>query len=528
MARSRLLALLVLAVVTWGSLAYTGGYAGYLHSATYRNRCAGKLSASLGLPAEIGRVVARSWRAQEFRDVTVWLPQRRDRAAVCRRAIVHEAPHKGDPGAWWLELVGGDVEISTRTWLREDYRAVLASGLRPGFDPNGPRKVLFRGINLRVRRDDFAARLEEASGHVLFDDPRHGQALVTSQSFNGHVTTAPVALQGVFSPAGSGVQVDEITLVTPLLPVSTLGLAKAAGLPLEHGLFRGRVGYREQPEGKALELSGSLFDARLDELTAAWLPRPWHGVVPEVAVEQLRVVNGRPVALSFHGYLRDVHVSDVLAAWGLRDVGGRLDLSVHAADLSEQGVLRVTAAGTCTDVNLEPLSKAMGWGQVAGTVRAQIDDLGIRANELTALTARLDVEPPAAPGATGYVEGRLIAEVARQAGLRIPEFLLKRLPERIEYRALGVRLEVHDEVLNIFGTHGPEEKTILTVRFAGQDWALINEPGQAFDLRPWLDQARAQLQAALSRPLPDLAEPSLWEKLGPPPQWPPDSAPAGG
>lgn len=528
MARSRLIPLLVLAVITWGSLAYTGGYAGYLHSAIYRNHCARKLSASLGLPADIGQVVPRSWRSQEFRDVTVWLPQHRDRAAVCRRAIVHETPTKTDARAWWLELVGGDVEISTRTWLRDDYRAVLTSGLRPGFDPNGPRKVLFRGINLRVRRDDFAARLEDASGHVLFSDSRRGEALVTSQSFNGHAASSPVALQGIFSPAGSGVQMDEITLVTPLLPVSTLGLGKVAGLPLEHGLFRGRVGYHERAEGKALELSGSLFDARLDELTAAWLPKPWRGVIPEVAVEQLRVVDGRPVALSFHGYLRDVRAADVLAAWGLGDVGGRLDLSVHAADLSDQGVQRLTAAGTCTDVNLEPISKALGWGTATGTVRAQIDDLAVRDNELTALAARLDVEPPTTSGANGYVQGRLIAEVARVAGLRVPEFLLKRLPERIEYRALGLRLEVHDEVLNIFGTHGPNEKTILTVRFAGQDWPLVTEPGQAFDLRPWLDQARAQLQAALARPLPDWADPSLWEKLKPPAHWTPDSGPAGG
>ena len=52
------------------------------------------------------------------------------------------------------------------------------------------------------------------------------------------------------------------------------------------------------------------------------------------------------------------------------------------------------------------------------------------------------------------------------------------------------RLEVRDEILTIFGTHGPRENTILTVRLFGQEVPLIFESKQSFDLQPWMAELR--------------------------------------
>ena len=69
-------------------------------------------------------------------------------------------------------------------------------------------------------------------------------------------------------------------------------------------------------------------------------------------------------------------------------------------------------------------------------------------------------------------------------------------------RDSAVKLEVRDEVLYIFGTHGPRETTILTARLFDRDLPLVFEPRRSFDLRPWLDDLRARAAAQLEQALP--------------------------
>jgi hypothetical protein len=73
-------------------------------------------------------------------------------------------------------------------------------------------------------------------------------------------------------------------------------------------------------------------------------------------------------------------------------------------------------------------------------------------------------------------------------------------------------VEIRNETLRIFGTHGEGEKVILTVRLFGQDLELVKEPAQAFDLRPALDDARRRLAELLRQPLE-----ALERQAGPPP-----------
>ncbi|MCK4342588.1 MAG: hypothetical protein KAY37_12790 [Phycisphaerae bacterium] len=508
----RHVALIVLAGLTFGSLLVTAGFAWYWRSASYREYCAAALSESLGLPSEIGRVVPRSRHSREFQNVRIWLPERRDEAAFCESALLIYTPTEDDPEAYELELRGGKSEISTRTWLREDYRFVLESGLRPGFDPDGPRRVVFSGMDLQFERDRFRAALHDASGVISFANPRHGLARLSCKEFNGHVAVQPVTLLAEFSPQTSGIRLDRVELVVPELPIALVGLTELAGLDLRSGSFNGRLVYRERAESQELSVSGKLFQVQLAECTAPFFSRPWRGSAPELELEELTLVDGRLQRLRFRSLLTGVVLGDVLAPWDLSAVGGNLDrLNVNAADLSAAGIERFIVSGSCDEVSLEEVSQALGWGRMTGTARLDIHDLTITRNQLTSLDAEITVKP--AEGEPNYIERRLVSEVlSRTLGLPLPEFL----PERFEYTRLGVRFEVRDEVLYVFGTHGPRGKTILSVNIAGQELPVIPEPEEPFDLGGYLDELRARLRAHIEERLRTLTPEEAWRALSSP------------
>jgi hypothetical protein len=506
-----LIAFAVLATLSLGSLLATGGYAWYLRSARYRDSCAMRLSASLGLPAEIGRIVPRSRWAREFDRVRVWLPQRRGEAALCDSAILIRTPSPDDPEAYMLDLRGGHCEISTRTWLHGDYRAVLESGLRPGFNPAGPRQVVFSGLDLTFERNRFRAVLHGASGVVAFDQSQVGRATVTCDKLNGHTSTRPVVLAAEFSPQPRGIRLDRVELTVPKLPIAIVGLSDLAGLDLHSGAFSGRLVYRESDGSREMTISGQAFQISLAECTQSLLAQPWHGLAPEVELEELTLVNERPQRLRFRSTFTDAVLGDVLAPWGLGDVGGSLILRVQAADLSQSGIEHFVASGRCDGLSLERVSQSLGWGRMSGRAHVVIDDLTINQNHLAALDARIVVEP--SEGQANWIERGLLSEVLRRTiGLSLPSFL----PERFEYTQLGVRLEVRDEVLYVFGTHGPRERAILSVNVGGQDIPALFEPANPIDLRSRMDETRTRLATYISERLRALEPMGAWQFLSAP------------
>ncbi len=531
MLRPKALALAALAILTFGSLLTLLGFAGYWRSPWYRARCATKLTAKLGLPSEIGAVVPRSRHSREFRDVRIWLPQHRDEAAFCESATVIRTPTPSDPEAYELVLRGGRSEISTRTWLREDYRFVLESGLRPGFDPNGPRRVTFRDMDLTFQRDQFHAALHDATGTVSFDDASAGQVSIACHDFNGHISPQPVLLEGRFSPQTRGIRLDRVDIVVPELPVALVGLSSLAGLDLHSGAFSGRVSYREIPrtapatwatstaftpdtvpsdtrDQRILSVSGRLTRLFLDECTAAFVRQPWRGNVPELELEELQLVDNHLHNIRFRGLFTGVILGDLLAAWGLDVTGGDLLLRVHTAELSPAGIDRFVASGRCENLSLEQFTAGLGFGRLAGTARLDIDDFTIVANRLVSCDATLQVMPGGPD--TNYIERALLSTVlSRTLGMELPNFL----PERFVYTQLGVRLEVRDEVLHVFGTHGPHGKTMLTVNLADNEVPVLNEPEQPFNLAPLFDAWRPRLLAELRERLPQLTPADAWRAI---------------
>lgn len=435
---------------------------------------------------------------REFRDVAVWLPQRRGLALSCESATVVCAPTADDPDSYEIRLLGGTCEISTRTWLRRDYREVIESGLKPGFAPGGPRVVTFEQMGISLARDQFRAELRDAAGIVEFLSPQAGRASLMCDEFNGFRTERPVLLTLRFSPRETGIRMDQVELVTPSIPLAVARLAELAGVNVVSGEFTGRLSYREYDSSSSLTASGTCLALDLAECTAGLTPIPWRGRCPEIELQELRVDDDRPTRLRFRGILSDVSLGDILATWGLEGVSGTLALEVGVTDLSRSGIERFAASGVGKGISLESLTEAIGLGKMTGTLDITIADLTIEDNHLKSLDAELRVADVV--DVPNWVEGRLLQEaISRILKMELPPIL----PERVEFTRFGVRLEVRDEILYVFGTHGEREETILTVRMFERDMPLINEPRRSFDLRPWLDRLRAEARERLQRRLTD-------------------------
>lgn len=484
-----------LALVLLGSTAYTAGTSLYLRGPLYRNECAQKLADHLGLPADIGAVLPRSRTTRSFRDVEVWLPERRDRALHCDLATLILRPTQADPDGYDIEIEGGAAEISTRTWLRSDYRSVIESGLRPGFAPDGPRVVRFSEMHLKFERDKFRATLDEAGGSVSFEDSTHGVVRVRCNSFNGFRPSEPAVLDATFSPHESGFRVDSLTLTVPAIPLHAVGLASLAGIDARSGTFTGSLGYAESDAGRAVRISGRCAALDLSEMTGGAIPIAIDGRCPEIELQELTVLNRIPQRLRFRGVLKDVTLGELLGLIGGGGIGGRADLDVGAADLSAEGVNHFVASGECRDVSLKGISGAVGMGVMTGRLHIRINDLTIEQNRIRSLDATLKVLPPQ-EGESDYIEGRLLREVVgRLLNITLPPLL----PERIEYSQLGLRVEVKDEILAVFGSHGDRNQTILTVKLMGTELPLVTQPASSFDLHVPLDEFRAAATKTLTQ-----------------------------
>lgn len=468
------------------------GSALYLRSDAYRRICVEKLQSAVSLPVEIGRVAPRSRSAREFRDIVIYLPESRGRALTCQRAILRRTPSAGEPDGYEIDLFGGAAEISTRTWLRSDYRGVLESGLRPGFTPGGPRRVNFADMRVHLKRDSFDAVLSGAGGRIVFQDHVRGSATMIARALNGYPCPEPVRLTAEFASGGEQVRVERLELIAPELPIAITRIGALLGTGVEQGVFSGRLLYGETASGHWLVVSGRLGGLELAELTTGLGPQAWRGRVPQAELLELRAENRIPQRLRFRGRVEEAHLGDVLELAGIADVAGTLRLDIGEADLSASGIDRLVASGEVEGVGLEGLSRGLMRGEMTGALRIHIRDLTIINNRIESLEAEIRVAD--AGDEPNWIEGRLLRELARELfKVELPPLL----PQRIPYTRLGLRLSVRDEQLLVFGSHGEGDRTILTIRLFGNDIPAVFEPSHAIDLRPALDALRHNLTARL-------------------------------
>jgi hypothetical protein len=281
-------------------------------------------------------------------------------------------------------------------------------------------------------------------------------------------------------------------LAVPELPLDVLGLEGLAGVTLRHGRFAGELKHREHDGHSTTVFSGRCADVVLADLSEGPLRRTWAGRCPELALDELRIEDGRPARLRFRGQLTGVALDDLAALVDLPHSGGQVDLWVKQADLSPDGIASLVASGHCRDFSLAQFTQELGRGRMTGRLNADLTDLTVRDNRLAVLKAEVRVTPA---GGESWIELELLRQVAAGAlGLSLPT----QLPGRVEYSALGVRLDAADERLSVLGTHGEGGRDVLTLKLWGLQYGL-SQPAQAIDLRPWLDAWRRQGAAALAR-----------------------------
>lgn len=479
----------VLALILFGSLSGTLGYTLYMRSDAYLRTSERKLAAYLDLPVRLGSVTPRSLRTRQYDHIVVYLPDGQTLALECQRAVVRLTPTRESPDAYELELAGGTCELSARTWLRREYRRALESGLRPSFDAGGPSRIEFADMDVSLVRDALRLSLRDAGGVIAFETGETAHAAALCRNLNGHVVRDDVRLFARFSPRGAGsVRVDQAELIVPRLPLASL---RAADGVQPSGEFEGRIAYSELDEQRVTRIAGSCYGVNLADWTAGVTPVAWSGRCNALEVVECRFRDQTLERLVLRGHLADARLADPLAPLGLADLGGDLTLDLGWLEFSHSGgIERLIAAGRCTDLSLEAFTRQLGWGEMTGMLRVVISDLEIRDNHINRLVADIRIDDQL-PG-PHRVSGRLIRElVSRIIKINLPPVL----PESVEFSRLGFRLDVQDEILHVFGSHGPREKTILTARLFGRDVPLITEPEQSFDLAPWLDQVRNQLLA---------------------------------
>lgn len=494
MNRAKMTLIVVVGALMLGSLAATGGWAWYLRSPAYRAHCEAVLTEAIGLPGEIGAVVPRSRRSREFDRVVVWLPERRGRALTCERSLVIATPTPDSPDAYKITLRGGTCEISSRTWLHSDYRGVFASGLKPGFSPDGPREVDFGDMDVVFDRDGFRVAFRHAGGVVDFSDPQHARASIVCRQLNDYTTPYPVHLTADIFPTTTGIRVDPLSFDVPEVPLDALRLGGLVGTDVCSGRFSGRLTYSEHDDRTMLTVAGRCTGLDLAELTTGLLPVAWRGRCPRLALEELRLEDGRPVRLRFSGRLDAIHLGDVLANFGLPLVNGTVTLDIGAAEIDADHIARLVASGEARDVSLEQATGVLGDGRMTGNLQVRIRDLTVVDDRLASFDAVLKVDE--ATERPNWIEGALLEELVwRILKVDLPPIL----PQRIEYTRLGLRLEVRDEQLFVYGEYGDRGETILTAKLFGNDVPLVHEPKRSFDLTPMLDRVRERLRRKLHK-----------------------------
>ncbi|HNQ24684.1 MAG TPA: hypothetical protein PKK06_16505 [Phycisphaerae bacterium] len=473
----RWLALACLCLVV-APTAGTVSYALYLRSSAYRMSVARAVGDYLGLQVEIGAVSPRSLHSREFRSLTISLGAAGPEIFACRSAIWDEAPRTGVPGAS-LRLRDGWLLAGAQDWTSDHYDRLLAAGLGHEFAELPLREVRLEDFDVRFRHSLLEFRAEDAAGLILFDDAGLAHATLSCSRLNGVSVARPVHITAVFNP-GVPLTFHEVRLTVPPLPLTALGTTELLGHAVTSGTFEGALAYCEGNDSRTVTLTGALCDARLDELTAQLPGGPYHGLV-ELDLDSAVFEETTLRSLEARGRLADLRLGELLPLLAATPDASRLQLDLQRIRWRDGRVVDLSATGRCDDLPLEGLSALLGAGRVTGTLSVGIHALRVTDGGLHYADIEITARPPS--DQPGTIDRGTLAWLARRTlGLDLNNLL----PETVEYAALGVRLIYDDGLLHVRGSHGPDHHTILTVRLAGAEVALINQQPEPLSIPdPW-------------------------------------------
>lgn len=479
--RRILLALSVLLV--GGSLTWTTGYAIHLRSDSYRKSVEADLSNFFELPCEVGRIRGLTFSSRSFQDVAIWLPGRRDQIFSCRDAVWHESKEHQEE-RHELDLVDGVLTLGSDRWVKEDYKQVLESGLGHNFEDLHLSRVGLSGFEVSFHRREFAVRCRETSGTIDMSDPKDGVARLHAYELNGQPISQGVQIYARFLPT-HGVQVKELILSLPTVPLEAIGLDRLLGGEVTRGRFSGSVQFLQKGVEPEVWVRGDLEDADLAELTRRVPLGPLSGRF-SVNVDRARLAGEVVTHLRGRGRIEELSLASFAPLLGAEELGGQASFDFDVVDLALGHVNRLRFGGVVKGLSLESWLAPWGHGSITGQLSIRVNNVEVVKDQIQSADIEMTVIPPT--GGKGMIDRTLLLWAAEQAfhftwPKSLPQSLL---PEKVEYTEFGVRLLVRDNRLRVLGTHGEDGDTILTVKIGGMAFGVIQEQPGVIDLEPLL------------------------------------------
>lgn len=462
------------------------GLAIRLRSDYYRSSVEAMLSNRLGMDVKIGAIQALALSEQRLEDVHAYMHGQGQEVFSCAEAV-WKTDSSREPVGRTLELRDGWLLVGAARWSQDEYTRLLSSGLGHDFAALGLSEVLLRGIDLRFHHSSMTLAAESTSGMVLFDQDGDGRASLQCLRLNGVDVSEPVHLMFRFTP-GEHLVFHEIRLTVPRIPVDALGLDGLLEDDLSCGRFEGTIAYSRLANEESVEITGSLHDADLLEFTGGIPGGPYHGAI-DVQLDTVVLRERRLQSLTGRGRVSDLQLGEMLPELVSPSSEGRLVLDIDRIQWQEGRVAELKAEANCEALSLDALSALWGEGVVTGSLTVDLSSLSIVDDELQQAELTIVARPP--DDGPGLLDGDIVARAAKQW---FDVDLGTMLPEQFEYTELGVRFVVADGRLHVFGTHGTDGRTILSINVFGRPLGVIRQPERTFPVPDIMGVIRRQVE----------------------------------
>ena len=482
----RKLLLVFCTILVTGSLSVSVGYALYLRSSAYKRTIEQNVSGYLQLATTIDQVIPLTRTSRRFHGVRVLLPDNRTEVFRCAQAVWRQSTGDGGTGNV-LEIETGFIHLpaahntgdylALRQSLTHDYRKLDLSA------------VHLKGIDVIWRQADVGLRVGAAAGVIRLTGDGTGHARLTTNRLNQHQCADPVHIEAVFD-TDRALRVRKLVVRAPRIPLAALALDDMLGTAVTDGWFEGTVTADRMPQGERLRIRGSVGDARLEQFTGRLATGPLHGRM-DVVVDDATIADRRLAHLSFSGTLAQVHLRDVAPLFGEPDLDGVVDIKVHQARYDDGHVAHLSAEAEARGVSLAALTRLLGYGVITGQLRVTVDSLVVVDDRIRWADLRVDAVAP--PDGDATIDRRVILQAAKTLLHVDLGRAAKLLPQKVKYARLGCRLVVDGDELRVMGTHGKDNRTLLTVRVLGRDIPLVKAPTRTYRIRDVVGDLRGVL-----------------------------------
>lgn len=489
----RKLIILAAALIVVGSIGGTSWYACRMHSVAYRQEVERDVTAFFAMPATIGDVRGRTFDSRDFVNVVVRLPNDGDVVFKCDTATWIEERNN----LHFLSMSHGTIALGDAVWQNQRYRSLLRQGIGEDLQELDLRGIHLDDFRIEFQKERFRLTCSGASGDVDLSEPGVGLARFTAHQLNGTPVPDGVRIVAEFLPE-DGIQVRDIRLSVPSIPLPALRLESFLASEVTHGSFDGNIHYRIRSEDgmPEVEVGGRIDDAELAELTKMAPYGPYRGNV-SLSVDEARFADRLITHFRGRGEIRALSFASFAPLLQMPALDGEASFVFDEVNIALGIVHRIKLNGEIAGVSLEQMLNRWAEGGATGAVSVRINNFELSEETIRSADIEVTVVPPA--GGRGYVERQLLLDVAERAlGFEWPSAIPRQmLPDRVEYVSIGARLIVRDNQLRVLGTHGAGGRAIVTIRdpIFGTEVAAAKERSGSIDLGPYVRQAFARMRS---------------------------------